>query len=166
MQIVDCTLDVHGEAILAILNEAIATSTALYDDEPRTMESMREWFAIKAAKNFPVLGLVGDSGQLLAFSTYGIFRNLSGYRYTVEHSVYVHPEHRGQGYGERMMLAVIDEAKQRGVHVMVGVIDASNQASVTLHEKLGFTHGGTLREIGFKFDRWLDVVLYQLVLKS
>ncbi len=166
MRIVDCTLDVHGEAILAILNEAIVTSTALYDDDPRTMESMREWFAIKAAKNFPVLGLVTETGQFAAFSTYGTFRSLSGYRYTVEHSVYVHPDYRGRGYGERMMLAVIEEAKERGMHVMVGVIDASNQASVTLHEKLGFTHGGTLREIGYKFDRWLDVVFYQLVLKS
>ena len=166
MQIVECTLDVHGEAILAILNEAIATSTSLYDDEPRTMESMCEWFATKAAKNFPVLGLVSESGQLLAFSTYGTFRNLSGYRYTVEHSVYVHRHHRGRGYGERMMLAVIGEAKQRGVHVMIGVIDTSNEPSITLHKKLGFTHGGTLREIGFKFERWLDVALYQLVLKS
>lgn len=162
---IECTFASHGEAILAILNEAILTSTALYDDEPRTMQMMQDWFATKQAKGFPVLGLASDSGELVAFATYGAFRHFSGYRFTVEHSVYVHSDHRGHGYGERMLSAVIQAAREQGVHVMVGVIDSTNASSIRLHEKLGFTASGTLREVGFKFQRWLDVVFYQLVLK-
>lgn len=165
MQIIDCTLEVHGESILEIFNTAIVSSTALYDDEPRTMANMREWFAIKSEKQFPVRGLVNESGELVAFSTYGSFRPLSGYRFTVEHSVYVHTDHRGFGHGDRMMKEIIEAAKQNGVHVMIGVIDASNHASIALHEKLGFTHGGTLHQVGYKFQRWLDVVFYQLLLR-
>ncbi len=161
MHIVDCTFDEHADAILAILNEAIATSTALYDYEPRTIDQMRVWFDVKIENHFPVLGLVNDDGCLVAFATYGFFRSFAGYRHTVEHSVYVHRDRRGNGYGKRVMLELIAAAETRGVHVMLGVIDAKNETSIALHEQLGFTHGGTLKQVGFKFGDWLDVVFYQ-----
>lgn len=166
MKLVACTLDRNGESILAILNDAIATSTALYDYEPRTMDQMRDWFDAKERHEFPVMGLVDDDEHLVGFATYGHFRAYAGYRHTVEHSVYVHREHRGRGYGLRMMSSLMSEAQRRGVHAMVGIIDAQNRASIAMHEKLGFSHRGTLREVGYKFDRWLDVVLYQLILGS
>ena len=92
-----CTYEEHAEAILAILNEAIAHSTALYDYEPRRPESMIDWFQGKEAGRFPVIGAVDGSGTLMGFATYGVFRARPAYKYSVEHSVYVQVNHRGKG---------------------------------------------------------------------
>lgn len=159
---VDCTLDRHGEAILAIFNHAIEHTTALFDLKPRTELDMAQWFAIKESKNWPVVGIEDDSGQLLAFASYGAFRAHGAYAQTLEHSVYVHPAHQGKGLGRAVLQRVIDRAWQQGVHVLVGVIESGNSASIGLHRQLGFSHAGTLREVGRKFDRWLDIDLYQL----
>lgn len=164
MQPIACNPARHAGQILAIFNEAIATSTALYDYHPRTPEHMRAWFQAKTDGGFPVIGLESDEGRLLGFASYGTFRAWPAYKYTVEHSVYVHPAHRGQGLGERLMRLLISEAGNRGVHVLVGVIDATNEASQALHRRLGFEHTGTIRQAGFKFGAWLDVAFYQLIL--
>lgn len=159
---VDCTLDQHGDAILAIFNHAIEHSTALFDLKPRTAIDMAQWFAIKASKNWPVVGLENEEGQLCAFASYGAFRAHAAYGQTMEHSVYVHTQHQGKGLGRAVMQRLIELAWQQGVHVLVGVIESGNTASIGLHQRMGFTHAGTLREVGRKFDRWLDVDLYQL----
>lgn len=166
MQPVLCTPERHAQAILNILNHAIVHSTALYDYRPRTLENMSTWFAAKAAGNFPVLGLEDSGGALLGFASYGSFRAWPAYKYTVEHSVYVHPDHRGRGIGERLLLAVIDAAQQQNLHVLVGGIDVQNHASIALHRKLGFTHAGTIQQAGFKFGRWLDLAFYQRILST
>ncbi len=166
MRIIDCDAATHSDAILEILNEAIVSSTALYDYEPRSRESMRGWFATKRAAGFPVLGALDDAGQLLGFASYGTFRAWPAYKYSVEHSVYVHKHQRGRGVGETLLRRLISVAEQRDVHVLVGAIDAQNRASVALHRKLGFEHAGTVREAGFKFGRWLDVAFYQLILAT
>ncbi|MGI9133356.1 MAG: GNAT family N-acetyltransferase, partial [Rhodoferax sp.] len=101
-----------------------------------------------------------------AFGSYGTFRAWPAYKYTVEHSVYVHQDHRGQGLGLQLMRALIDVARQRDVHAMVGGIDASNASSIGLHQRLGFRHVGTLPQVGFKFGRWLDLAFYQLLLET
>jgi phosphinothricin acetyltransferase len=164
--IVQCSLEEHGEQILAILNEAIETSTALYDYKPRTIESMTPWFTNKSASGFPVIGAVSTDGKLLGFGTFGQFRVQPAYKYTVEHSVYVHKDHRGEGLGKVLMLEVINAAKKLNLHAIIGAIDAENVGSMALHEKLGFKHVGTLPEVGFKFGRWLDVAFYQLTLET
>jgi GNAT superfamily N-acetyltransferase len=106
MRLVPCTEEAHSGAILAILNEAIVTSTALYDYKPRTAENMVAWFATKRANGFPVIGAVDDdSGKLLGFASYGAFRAFPAYKYTVEHSVYVDSAHRGEGLGRTLMEA-------------------------------------------------------------
>lgn len=161
-----CTHSRHASAILDIFNDAIAMSTALYDYQPRTLASMAPWFAAKDQGHFPVIGLEDANGQLLAFGSYGTFRAWPAYKYTVEHSVYVHKDHRGQGLGLQVMEALIDAARQRDVHAMVGAIDASNGGSIALHRRLGFQHVGTLPQVGFKFGRWLDLALYQLLLDT
>jgi L-amino acid N-acyltransferase YncA len=166
MQIVNCTHDAHVTAILEIINEAIVNSTAIYDYQPRAPESMVEWFKIKDTKRFPVIGAVDDSGRLCGFATYGTFRAWPGYKYTVEHSLYVHKDHRRKGIGMILLQRLIDLAIQQQYHVMVGGIDASNQASIDLHQKLGFEFSGTIRQAGFKFGRWLDLAFYQIVLKT
>jgi L-amino acid N-acyltransferase YncA len=165
MQFLPCTLQHHGAAILEILNEAIAHSTALYEYQARTPESMRTWFAEKEAGRFPVIG-AEEAGRLLGFATYGTFRARAAYKYTVEHSVYVHKEQRGRGIGKALMLELIAAARAQQYHVLVGGIDIANRTSVALHERLGFTYAGTVRQAAYKFGDWLDLGFYQLILDT
>jgi phosphinothricin acetyltransferase len=166
MHLVPCTHKRHADAILAIFNEAIVNSTALYDYKPRTKEMMIAWFEAKARGNFPVIGIEDDSGELMGFASLGTFRSFPAYKYTVEHSVYIDARFRGQGIGKRLLREIIAAAEKQEYHVMVGAIDASNSVSIRLHESLGFTHCGTIRQAGFKFDRWLDLAFYQLILTT
>jgi len=166
VQFVTCNLDSHGARILEIFNEAIAHSTALYEYELRTMGKMKEWFADKQAGRYPVIGAVDDAGTLLGFATYGVFRARPAYKYSIEHSVYVHRDHRGQGAGRALLQKVIEAAREQNYHVLVGGIDADNAASIALHLELGFVHAGTIAQSGFKFGRWLDLAFYQLTLDT
>jgi len=165
MQFVACTHAAHARAILEILNEAIATSTALYDYRPREPHSMIGWFQGKERGRFPVIGAVADD-QLVGFASYGSFRTWPAYKYSVEHSVYVHCEHRGKGIGAALLKQLIAAAREQEYHTIIGGIDAANRASVRLHEKLGFVHAGTIRQAGYKFGRWLDLAFYQLLLDT
>ena len=166
MKQVGCTLELHGAAILAILNDAILNSTALYEYQPREPASMTGWFATKAAGRYPVIGLEDAAGELLGFASYGAFRPHAAYKYSIEHSVYVRADRRGRGIGRQLLQAVIGAAGAQGYHLLVGGIDATNRASIALHERLGFTHAGTIRQAGFKFGRWLDLAFYQLLLPT
>ncbi|QEI07063.1 N-acetyltransferase [Pigmentiphaga aceris] len=166
LRLIDCTEADHAAAILDILNDAIVNSTALYDYVPRPPEAMKTWFATKRANGFPVIGVVDEAGVLLGFASWGTFRAFPAYKYTVEHSVYVHHQHRGQGLAKHLMQALIQRAQEAQVHVLVGCIDASNVGSITLHERLGFVHTGTIKEVGFKFGKWLDAAFYQLTLAT
>lgn len=165
--IVSCTYERHAQAILEIFNDAILHSTALYDYQPWPLEAMTNWFKVKEAGSHPVIGAEEPgSGKLLGFATYGVFRSRPAYKYTIEHSVYVHGAHRGQGIGSALMQRLLTLAEHQGYHVVVGAIDQSNEASVGLHEKLGFEYAGTIRQAGFKFGQWLDLAFYQLILKT
>ena len=166
MRIVACRYDEHAQAILAILNDAIVTSTALFDYRPREQKSMVEWFRAKELARFPVLGAVADDGSLKGFATYGPFRNWPAYKYAIEHSVYVHRDHRRQGVARALMERLIATAEQQDYHVMVGGIDATNSASIALHEQLEFVLAGTIHHAGFKFGRWLDLNFYERRLKT
>lgn len=154
----------HAPEIQAIFNDAILHSTALYEYEPRSVATIDAWFDAKERGRFPVLGIVADDGTLAGFASYGTFRAFPAYQYTVEHSVYVHPNHRGRGIGKCLLQAIIGEARRQSYHTVIGVIDSANTASIHLHRSLGFTHAGTLRQVGYKFDRWLDADLFQLLL--
>lgn len=164
--IVHCSFERHADAILEIFNEAIVNSTALYDYKPRAPQSMVPWFEAKRNAGFPVIGVEDSDGVLLAFGSYGTFRAWPAYKYTVEHSVYVHKDHRGLGLGRTVMQELIAAARQNDVHAMIGGIDATNTGSIALHERLGFKHVGTLPQVGFKFGRWLDLAFYQLLLDT
>ncbi|BAX60253.1 MULTISPECIES: GNAT family N-acetyltransferase [Burkholderia cepacia complex] len=166
VRLIDCSEAEHAAAILEILNDAIANSTALYDYQPRPPEAMVTWFATKRAGGFPVVGAVDASGTLLGFASWGTFRAFPAFKYTVEHSVYVHPDQRGRGLGELLLREVVRRAREAQVHVLVGCIDATNAGSIALHTKLGFVHSGTITEAGFKFGRWLDAAFYQLKLET
>ena len=166
MKLVHCTFEQHALPILDILNEAIENSTAIYDYKARLPESMVGWFQSKEAGRYPVVGLESEDGELLGFASYGVFRAWPAYKYTVEHSVYVHHAHRGRGLGSRLIQEIVALAQEQGVHVLVGGIDASNEGSIALHTKLGFTYAGTIRQAGFKFGRWLDLAFYQRILET
>jgi len=164
--LVECNFDRHSEAILEIFNDAIRNSTALYDYQDRSIDDMQRWFQTKSEANFPVVGLESDEGELMGFASYGSFRPHTAFMHTIEHSVYVHPNYREKGIGRRLLTEIIQRAKHQDFHLMLGVIDSTNSPSIHLHKSLGFTHSGTLNEVGYKFERWLDVVIYQLKLKG
>lgn len=161
-----CSHEKHANAILEIFNEAILNSTALYDYKPRAPESMIGWFDAKRNGGFPVIGVEDGKGKLIAFGSYGTFRAWPAYKYTVEHSIYVHKDHRGRGLGRVVMQELIKAAHDNDVHAMMGGIDATNAASIKLHEQLGFKQVGILPQVGFKFGRWLDLAFYQLLLDT
>src|SRR5436305_6938745 len=140
--------------ILDIFNHAIVTSTALYEYKARAPEFMAAWFENKRRGNFPVIGLV-EGTELVGFGSFGSFRAFPGYKYTVEHSVYVSAQHRGRGAGKRLLEEIIKAAREQNYHVLIGVIDAQNSISINLHKRLGFQHAGTIKQAGFKFGRWL-----------
>lgn len=166
VRLIDCDRGLHAAAILDILNEAIVHSTALYDYQPRSAAQMDAWFDAKVAGGWPVIGAVDEAGTLLGFASCGSFRAFPAYKYTAEHSVYVHHTQRGRGLGRVLLQALIERVQALGLHTLVGVIDHDNAGSQRLHTALGFVHAGTLRQCGFKFGRWLDVDFYQLTLPT
>jgi phosphinothricin acetyltransferase len=163
--IVECTR-AHAGEILAILNDAIVHSTALYDYTPRPLSAMDGWFAAKERGHYPVIGAVDDEGRLLGFASYGQFRAWPAYKYTVEHSLYVAPGSRRQGIGKALLIALLERARAQQYHNVIGGIDAGNAVSIALHERLGFERCGVVRHAGFKFGRWLDLVFYQKLLDT
>lgn len=150
-------------AITAIYNEVLTTSTAIYRDDPTTVEERVNFWRARCARGYPTL--VAHEGRSIAgFASFGDFRSWPGYRYTVEHSVHVDAGRRGSGAGSALMKALIARAALLGKHVMIGGIDAENEASLRFHERLGFQPVAHFREVGFKFDRYLDLVFVQLLI--
>jgi L-amino acid N-acyltransferase len=149
--------------ILAIYNDVIATSTAIYSETPVTIENRVEWFQGRAGQGYPIL-VARDAAGVAGYASFGDFRAWPGYRFTVEHSVHVRADRRGQGIGTKLMEALLPRATALGKHVMIGGIDADNAASIRLHERLGFERTAHMKQVGYKFDRWLDLVFMQRTL--
>ena len=159
MQLLDAAEhDLAG--LVAIYNEVIATSTAVYSSTPVTVEDRRQWWRARVAAGFPVLVARDESG-IAGFSTFGEFRTWPGYRFTVEHTVHVRADRRGSGVGTKLVEALFPRAAALGKHMMIAGVDAANTASIRFHERLGFAQAGCLREVGHKFDPWLDLVFLQ-----
>lgn len=144
-------------AIRDIYNAAGVATTATYDVDPVDLDNRTEWFEKLAGHGCPVLVLV-EGDEVIGYAAYAPFRPHGGYRHTVEHSVYLVPGREGSGGGTRLMLELIRLAEEAGVHVMIGVLDASNETSRRFHRTLGFVESAVLPQVGRKFDRWLDVV--------
>jgi L-amino acid N-acyltransferase len=150
--------DIPG--LLGIYNEVIAESTAIFTSQPTTLEERLGWWRGRVAQGYPVL-VAHDSRGVAGFATFGDFRAWPGYRFTVEHSVHVRSDCRGAGIGARLVSALFPRAAALGKHTMVAGVDAANTGSIRFHERLGFVQAGVLREVGWKFDRWLDLVFLQ-----
>ena len=146
--------------ILAIYNEVIRNTTAVYQDTEVTLEDRERWFDAKRAQGFPVL-IAADSSGVVGFGTFGEFRAWPCYRHSVEHSVHVRADCRRRGIGRAIILALLDAAAEMQKHVMIGGIDAENVISISLHESLGFEVVGHLHQVGRKFGRWLDLKFMQ-----
>jgi phosphinothricin acetyltransferase len=148
------------DAILRIYNDAIEKTTAIYDYAPFDRTYIENWWKQRQTEGWPIL-VAEIHGELAGFATYGTFRARAAYRSTMEHSVYVDERHRGQGLGKLLLQAIVERAKQNGVHVLIGGIDADNSQSIAMHEKEGFRVAGHLHEVAYKFDRWLDLVFVE-----
>ncbi len=151
------------EGLVAIYNEVIANSTAVFTSTPVSMDERRRWWQARTAQGYPVL-IVRDEHGVAGFASFGDFRAWPGYRFTVEHTLHVRADARGRGIGTQLLHALMERARACGKHVMVAGVDADNAASIRLHQRLGFTQEGRLREVGYKFERWLDLVFLQRAL--
>jgi phosphinothricin acetyltransferase len=164
LQVVSAVPDAHAAAVREIFNDAIENTTALYDYQPRSLATVLQWFGAKARDGYPVLAAIDAGGALLGFASYGPFRAWPAYKYSIEHSLYVHRDHRRRGVGRVLLERLVAHASERGYRAMIGGIDAANAASIALHEAQGFVHAGTIRDAGYKFGRWLDLAFYERLL--
>lgn len=153
--------------ILNIYNTEIVNGVATWNEQPYDLEHFQNWLKHLYKKNFPVF-VVEDSAQnkIAGYADYASFRNFSGYKYSVEHSVYISPEYAKQGLGRRLMHELIEHAKNNKMHVMIAGIDHENIGSIELHKKLGFVQTGYMPQVGQKFGKWRDLVLMQLMLNE
>ena len=147
--------------VLDIYNDIILSSKAVYRYEIQSLEEKIQWFKEQQALGNPLL-VFEENGIIAGFATYSQFRPYPGYQYTMEHSVYVHKEHYQKGIATKLMHKLIAFAQENGVKTLVAGIDGENIGSIKAHEKLGFEYAGTIKNAGYKFEQWLDLVFYQL----
>jgi L-amino acid N-acyltransferase len=153
--------DTDLAAILAIYNDAIANTTAVYTDELATIEQRAAWLAERRALDLPVIVARDRARRVGGFASFGPFRPWPGYAATVEHSVYTSPDVRRQGIASSLLEALVERAQAREYQVMIGGIDAANVASLALHERLGFVRAGHLHRVARKFGSWVDLVFVE-----
>ncbi len=146
--------------ILDIVNHYIENDTCIYDLEPRALEKQMEWFENQTSNNYPVLVAKLDN-ELIGFASYSQFRPKVGYKFCMEHSVYVAHNKKGNGAGKLLLQALIESAENQHIHTLIGGIDANNQNSIEFHKQFGFEIVGRMNEVGYKFNRWLDLVWMQ-----
>lgn len=150
--------------ILAIFNDVIANTTAVYREQPVTLEERQVWMKSRLLHGYPVL-VARDACSVLGFASFAEFRPWPCYRNTVEHTVHVRADARGRGIGRGLVEALLPRAQGLGMHVIIAGIDGDNAVSLRLHKRLGFQEVGRFREVGRKFDRWLDLVFLQRFLE-
>src|SRR5690606_38046066 len=154
------------ETNLKIYKDEIQNGTATWNDQEKSLDDFHHWFHNLTAQQFPLF-VAEDlkSKRIAGYADYSSFRQITGFKHTVEHSVFIHPDFARQGLGKALMLELIDHAKQHHIHVMVAPNDHGNKASIVLHEKLGFKQTGYMPEVGQKFGQWHDLVLMQRILE-
>jgi len=149
-------------SILEIYNDAILNTTAVYDYKPHTLEMRKQWFDAKQQQGFPVF-VAEEDGVVVGFSSIGPFRAWEAYKYSVENSIYVKEGCRGKGIGKLLLKPLIEAARQLNLHTIIAGIDATNEVSIKLHAQFGFEEVAYFKQVGYKFDRWLDLKFMQLI---
>lgn len=150
-------------AIAAIYNDAVRHTTAILMEGEVDAANRAQWMEARQGIGYPVL-VAEKGGRVLGYAAFGDWRPFDGFRGTVENSVYVAPEARGQGVAQALLAALIPRARACGKHVIVAAVTSENAASLRLHEKLGFVETARMPQVGQKFGRWLDLVFLQLQL--
>ena len=148
------------DEITAIYNEILTSSTAIYNDKPVTCQDRLAWRNARLAQGYPVL-VATDDGKVRGFGSFADFRPWPGYRHTVEGTVHIHADARGRGVGTTLLRALVDRAQTLGKHTMIAAVDSENASSIRFLERFGFQPVGQLHEVGFKFNRFLDLVFMQ-----
>jgi phosphinothricin acetyltransferase len=149
--------------ILAIYNDVIANTTAVYDYEPHTLEMRKQWFQLKKEQGFPVF-VATENERVVGLSSIGPFRAWAAYKFSVENSIYVATADRGKGIGKLLMPPIIEAARSMNMHTIIAGIDAGNIGSIRLHQQFGFEEVAHFKEVGWKFEKWLDLKFLQLIL--
>ncbi len=147
------------ETVRVILNHYIETTTATFRTATETEEERRAWFASHDAR-FPAI-VAEAEGVVIGWASLSPWKPPGGYRHTVELSVYLREDARGRGLGRRLLAELLERGRAAGHHAVLGGVCTEQTASVKLHEAMGFEKVGQLREVGFKFGRWLDVAYYE-----
>ena len=153
------------DQITAIYNEVLTNSTAIYHDRPATTDERIAWWRGRLERGYPVL-VAADGDRIAGFASFGDFRTWPGYRFTVECTIHIHSEERGRGVGTTLLTALIAQAKALGKHTMIAGVDSENMASLRFLERFGFERAGLLRQVGFKFNRFLDLIFLQYLLEQ
>ena len=149
--------------ILDIYNDIIKNTTAVYYYEPQTLQMRKAWFDERKEQGFPIF-VAEEEGVILGMSTIGPFRLPTAYKFSVENTVHVAAHARGKGIGKLLMPPIIDAARELKLHTIIAGIDAGNEVSLHLHKSFGFDEVAHFKEVGFKFERWLDLKFLQLIL--
>lgn len=151
------------EAIIRIYNYAIINTTATFDTRPKTVKSQEKWFCKHSGK-YPII-VAENKGGVIGWASLSQWSDRCAYGSTAEISVYIDKNEQGLGIGNRLMARIVELARDNKLHVIIASIAGENEISIHLHKKYGFTYIGSLREVGFKFNRYIDVHLMQLILK-
>lgn len=167
---VDCETSLLREAeekdlarIVEIYNESVRSSTATFDLSEESIESRRRWFEEHQSNDLPIFVIEKDS-SVIGWCSFSYYHSRCAYRQTVEPSIYLDASYRKQGYGKQLMNRLMTAAAEKGYHAIVALVCSENEASIKLAQYFGFEIVGRLKEVGYKFDRWLDVSILQKVL--
>ncbi len=149
-----------AEAIRLIYNHEVENETSTMDLVPRTLETQREWIAARSGA-FCAVVAVDSSGTVLGFGALSEYKDRSGYRSTVENSVYVHRDVARRGIGKQILLHLLETATVSGFHSVIARIEAQSLASRGLHSSCGFELVGIEKQVARKFGKWLDIAVMQ-----
>jgi L-amino acid N-acyltransferase len=148
--------------LVSIYNQAIVNTTATFDLTPMSVEDRQSWFD-EHTDRFPLI--VAEEGDIvMGYASLSSYGSKEAYNRTVEISVYIDEQHQRKGIGKQLLAHIIELAKTLDYHVIIAGITKGNDTSVKLHEQFGFSKCGEMREVGFKFNSWQDVLFYQLIL--
>ncbi|MCM0605474.1 MAG: N-acetyltransferase [Xanthomonadaceae bacterium] len=151
-----------AEAIVEIYNQSVLETTATFDIEPRSLSKQTELLTNRSPKH-PVF-VAEQEGRVVAWASVGSWSDRAGYRFSGETSVYVDKNHWGKGIGKRLMHELVSTAQSQGLHTLLARISTENLSSIRIHETFGFKEAALLKEVGFKFERYIDVVILQKLL--
>ncbi len=151
------------QSMMEIYNEAVLNSNATFDTEPRTLQSQLSWFRLHK-HNHPVL-IAEEASQIIGWASLSPWSERCAYETTVEVSIYIHKNFRGQGTGIKLLKIITLEGEKLGNHTIISRITGGNDVSLHIHEKLGYRHIGVMEEVGFKFGKYQDVYMMQYVFK-